>query len=1227
MKRLGLVAAAAVALAVVFVLVVHTPPFRRLALRYVIGEVQRRYAMRIEAARLDYNLAALTLGLADVRLAADRSPSAPFFEAGYIAVALPSRVLVGTIAFDEIAVTGGRIHLVRDRDGRMNIPESSETPSGEPAALDLRRLSAPRLLLDFTDAQNDVAVSIPGLTLDIGRDQGRVALNAPATIRVGNRETRLSNLDGGTSFDGRALKFSSLNVRADEGSARVDGTVSLLVRDPSLDVRTAGTADVERLARWGIEAGERPRGSVAFDVRARGPFDEVVADVHASSARIDWQRINVTDVMLQSRVTAAAADVETAQFTVAGGRVTAKGQVPFTDGNAHLSAAWTGIDAYALTTALAGPLQTAPTGTLSGDLETSGPLAHPGQSAATLRLHVEGGVTQRGRISVPGDTRVQLATGRWDIQARHRAGATLPVVLAAGGGLNEQAIGNSTLAGRLDVDWTNIPPLVRMLRTVGVVEIEDPLLSAGIVSATVRLGGRLSAPSVDADVHALDLASTQFNIADLRATASGELATPRLTFQADASSAVIADEQLTDVRVDGRLTGDLLTIGALSASQGVNPGQVRLAGTYNLRNQQYDATADVTQWTVAPTPDRPLAVQVDAMFSGTGSVEQPHGTGSVRATNISWNGTSAGDLTADVDIDGQAANIRARAPDLNSELTARVSVRAPYATTAELRGDSIDLERLIARSSSPTPLTGRVTVTAHADVPLAEWRNGNARAEVIALDAAAGELPIRLAEPVALRLADERVWIDRFEALAGATRLSASGALPVFERSPRTGSDGLSLTAIGDIGEAVRAVTATGLGMVPITAASGPLALRARVAGSFEKPVVTSDLDAGPGSMTFEGLSTLTDVRLRAHLENDVVDLREVHAAYEGATLDATGSLPLAVVGATTATSTSAVASLHATATGLTPAVLRGVVDSATLEDLAGVVDVTVNLETPSTDVSKAIGDLTFTRLDLQIAGLAVTQLSPTRLVARDGFARIESWNWSGPGATLGVFGQVRLADRQAAILANGDIDLRVLTPFVRTAGLATAGHLTPKISITGSLDAPRVDGDVALADGEVRLIDPRVVINGLAARASLTRSELQLRELNGSINGGTLTGSGSIAYEAQTGATAHLAADIRDMALDFPAGLRSVLDAMLQLDVAAPSGEAAPSGRLSGSITVLRGSYREPLAVVGGLLTALRARRVAASGGGPEAPSAFLKQLALDISVVTNDDIVVDNN
>jgi outer membrane protein assembly factor BamA/autotransporter translocation and assembly factor TamB len=1228
MKRLGLLAAAAVVLVVAFVLVAHTPPFRNLVLRYVIGEVQRRYAMRIDASRLDYNLAALTLGLADVRLAAERTPSDPFFEADYVRVALPSRALLGAIAFDDITVTSGRIHLLKAAGGRMNVPESSETPSGEPAALDIGHLSAPRLLVDFTDSENDLHVTIPGITLDVGRNQGRVTLNAPATIRVANRETSITNLDGGSSFDGRALKLSALSLRAEEGSLQVDGMVSLLVREPSLDVRTVGTVDVERAARWGIETGERPRGSLAFDIRAQGPLDAPVADVHATSGRIDWERISVRDVLLQSHVTADGADVETAQFTMAGGRTTAKGQVPFADADAHLTAAWTGVDAAALTSALAGSLEMVPTATLSGDVEANGPLTRLSQVTATVRLHAEGGATAPGRLAIPGDTRFELKQGRWNIQARHRPGGTLPIVLAAGGELNEAAIANSTLVGRLEVDWTNVPPLVRMLRTAGVLELEDPLLSAGIVSATVKLGGRLAAPTIDADVHALDLASTQFSVADLRATASGEVATPQLVFRVDAPSVVVADEQITDLLVGGGLAGDVLTIGALSASQASNAGSVRLAGTYNLRTQQYSANADVMRWTVVPTADRPLAVQLDAMFSGNGSVEQPHGSGSLRATHISWNGSSAGDLAADVEIDGQAANIRARAPDLNSQLTARVNVRTPYAATADLRGDNVDLEKLIPRSSSPTPLTGHVTLTAHADVPLAQWRDGSARAEVTALEAAAGELPIHLVEPATVRFADERVWIDRFEATAGATRIAASGVLPAFDRSPRpSGTDGLSITADGDIGEAVRAVAAAGLATVRIAAGSGPLALRARVTGSFETPVIVSDFDVGPGSVTLEGLSTATDLRLRAHLENDVVDLREAHAVYEGATLDATGSIPLAVAGVPTATATSAPASLRGTATGLTPAVLRGVLDPTALEDLSGVVDVVVNVQTPSTDVSQATGDLTLTRLDLQMAGLPITQRTPTRIVAKDGFARIESWNWGGQGATLAVFGQVRLADRQAAIIANGDVDLRVLTPFVRSAGISTAGHLTPKLSVTGPIDAPRIDGDVALADGEVRLIDPRVVVSGLNARASLTRSDLTLRTLDGSINGGALTGSGSVAYGADAGVTAHLAADIRDMAVDFPAGLRSELDAMLQFDASVPAGDAPPSGRLSGSITILRSNYREPLAVVGGLLAAIRARRVAATGGTAEERSAFLTQLALDIRVVTDEDIIVDNN
>src|SRR5712691_1179414 len=223
MRRLGLVAGAVIAAVALFVLVVHTPPVRRFVLRHAIAEVQRRYAIRIEAGRLDYNLAALTIGLAQVRIAADRTPDRPFFEADYAQAALARRALMGVVAFDDIAVTNGQVHVIRDRDGRMNLPESSDTPSGEPAALDVAHLSAPRLVVDVKDAQNDLSLAIPGITLDVGRSQGRVALNAPATLAIGKQQTRISTLDGGAAFDGRALKLTAVSLRSDEGSLQLDG--------------------------------------------------------------------------------------------------------------------------------------------------------------------------------------------------------------------------------------------------------------------------------------------------------------------------------------------------------------------------------------------------------------------------------------------------------------------------------------------------------------------------------------------------------------------------------------------------------------------------------------------------------------------------------------------------------------------------------------------------------------------------------------------------------------------------------------------------------------------------------------------------------------------------------------------------------------------------------------------------------------------------------------------
>jgi len=1238
-RRMGLLALALVFVATLIAVVVHTPAFRRLVLRYAVAEVQRRYGIRLEAARLDYNLPSLSIGLAQLRLSVDRSRDAPFFEADYLRAALARRVLTGMIALEEIAVTNGRIHIVRGGDGLTNLPESSDSRGGEPAALDIARLVAPGFRVDVQDAQTDLTLRIPGINIDIGRAAGRISLVAPATFSAGMRSTRVSTLDGGAAFDGRALKLSNVQLKADEASARLDGTVFLLVRDGSLDLRATGIADVERLARWAIEDGELPRGEMRFDGHTTGAFATPVTDIQISSPRVTWSsgaepggvRLIVDNLAATSRVATGVAEVQDMRFSFAGGKVMGKAHIPFDDSAAHLNASWSDIDATSLTTALASGVDVAPSGILSGDLEAVGPLARLAQWSATARVHAEGGTTGRARVAIPGDTRLQLADGKWRIDARHRAGDVVPLALMAAGELDEGAIANSTIAGTLAVSETNVPALIRLLRLTGIAAAPDAVVTAGTLEASVTLGGRLGTPEIAASIRGRGLAGSQLSVGAIDAMVSGQPLRSRLIFSARAPTVTLADQPLSDVQASGRLAENLVRIDTLSAGQTEGPGSLAAAGNYDLRSERYDVTLDVMDWNVVAGTDRPFEGQVEATFRGAGSVSEPLGNGSLRIARASWSGTSLGGLAAEVQLDGQLASFTASAPDFNATLTGRTGVNAPYATTADVRVDGVDLGRLVVGSPPPVPVTGRATVAAHAEGPLQMWRDIVASLDVTSLEAKAGELPIQLAEAARLRYQQRRLSVEKLEVDAGATRLSASGDLPAFELTPNTrgadlpgppNGDGLILTITGDIGEAARAVTATGLAQVPVTEGSGPLALLARVTGSLESPVVVADLEAGPGSVTIRDLSTASNLIVRAHLERDTLDLREAHASYEGAMLTATGSAPIALFTPAPATTT-APASLHATATGITPAVLRGIIDPTALEDISGAVDVTLNVQTPSLDLTRATGDLTINRLDVQLSGLPVTQRAPTRIVAQNGFARIESWDWGGQGASLAVRGQVRLADHEAAILANGDIDLRVLTPFVRSAGVAVAGHVIPRLSVTGPIESPRIDGDAALEGGEVRLLDPRIIVNGLTARAVLTRTTATLAQITGTINGGSLMGSGAVEYEPGAGLSARLSSDIHEMALEFPTGLRSELDAMLQLDVAAAPGQETPTGTLSGRVTILRSAFREPLALVGGLLASMRARTTAASA---ESPS-LLTGLALDVALITDEDLIVDNN
>ena len=1217
-KTLLLIVAALAAAAILLALLLHAPFTRGAVLGYVLPRIEREYELQLTASRLDYNLAAMRVGLADVRLAAPHAPGEPFFTADYVLVDVPWGIVLGDIVFDDVSVTNGRVTIRRRADGTSNLPAGSGESAADPAPLRVQRLDVPRLAVDLRDEQSVVSLWLPSIALLLTPDSGHIRLDDPGLLRMETQETRISQLSGMASFDGRALHLTDLDVRTDDIAGRVNGTLTLIARDQAAGITVRGTADTTRVARWFVTDGELPGGTVAFDAEVEGPLTDITTVASVTSDRLTWGDVVLTGLNGRVRVTSVAADIERLAFGFAGGTASAMGVLPLEDaGSGRLAASWTGVDAAAATRAVAPDAALTPSGQFSGEINIEGTGLALERWRGLVRLALAGGTTRRGQIPAPGSSMVRLDEGTWRLEGRHAIGAVAPAAVILSGTTND-----SIVTGDINLSPANLIALADMLRASGLADISRDVVTGGSIEGHLHVAGQIADPVLKGEIVVRDLTAPDMAIPLITASLDGRPALPDVTFRADAPGGEVAGEPVVNLRAAGRLVESMVLLNDVSAAQPSTAGALSARGTYDTDSGRYDIAVEGAGWRISPTSERPAAADIDLTFKGTGTVDDPAGAGTVTIRGAEWDMTRLGDVTASIELARRSAVIKAEALEFAATANLQVALDPPYAATVDARATGLDLARLLQGIDTPVPITGMTTLAIRAEGPLESWRSGSASIEVTSLDARAGDLDVSLAETARARYASERVYIDRLEVDAEDLRLSASGDLAAFEGN--TGGtaagtapgSGLLVTMTGDVDQVVRAAAAAGLTDLPVTGGSGPVALLARVTGAIDDPAIAADLEAGPGSVTLRDLPPASNIRLRAHAEDGWVELREAQVSYEGADVIATGKAPLSLFAAGSAER----AEIHVRATNLTPGVLRPFVEPGTLDEVAGSIDATLDLSTPTLELSDLTGELRIDRLDVRVADLPVTQRVPTRIVARDGFARVEAWEWVGQGATLDVRGQVRLEDRQAAILANGVIDLRLLTPFVRDAGMTTAGRMEPRLSITGPIDSPRIDGDIVVTDGEVRLIDPRVVVSGLSVRTVLSRMSGRITELTGSINGGTLTGNGTIEYTDEGQLDLQLTGDIRGMALEFPEGLRSEIDAALGLSFVAPEPMA---GQLSGTVTVVRGSYREPLAVVTGLLAASHAQQLAAA---TEA-SPLLDALALDVRVVTDEDIFVDNN
>ena len=1129
MRRFVIGAGVLALVLVVAVLAIHAPPVRRAVLRYAVATLEEQYRLRIDVDRLDYNLARLSVTLSGVSVAANHTPDMPFFGAARVAARVSRSALGGPLAFDDLLIEGGRLRVVRTTSG-TNLPLLDDAGGGPPQPLRLAHVRAAAFAITVQDEVAGASLEVPAIDIDLAADDGRLALQRAATIGYAGRATQVTRLAGDATFDGRTLALSGFQAASPELALTLDGTLDVIAAEPGVQAQVSGSADVSRLAAWGLE-GDLPQGTVAFEGRVAGPLAAPRADLMLRADTVRWLGLDATALEADAAIGSEALDVTRAQFTLAGGLVEGTAQVEYAAGGTREAAlTWRGLDLERLLVPLAAPGTLLPAGTTSGDLDARSAAELGPEWVAGARVTIDGGRNAPGRFSAPGETQLRLVQGRWQLDGAHTIAGVAPATLRFRGTLPDAGLAESPVDGVINV--APLPPaaLLEAIGTLGLADLPpDLIVEGGTVAADVTVRGTVGAPRI-------------------------------------AVAATLAD------------TG---------ASAGL--GRAR----------------------------------IDGVFNAAGPPSALRGTGRFEVTGARWDDVEIGEATVDVALEPGRARLAAAIPAFGVAGTGEIALAAPYRAVLDLQARNLDVSPLTARLEQAAIVTGRTDLVAHAEGPLEAWRTGSAQVEVGRLDLLAGALPITLDGPARVTYAAGRLTIERLEMHAGRSTVGAEGTLALDAATPATG--GIGIVASGDAGDLAQAAELTGLVDLPIVGGSGPVRLTAAVRGTIAAPDVSGSLDAGPMTVALAGFPLVTSIRVRADLQDDVIAITDFAAEYQGARATARGIVPVAWFSDTAAPAPGP-GVLTARVLNVTEGVLDPFLDPATLADIDGTVDLTVDLSSPGARIDQVSGHATLDRFDLRLAGLPLTQRVPTRVEFGGGFARVSAWDWAGQGVTLNVAGQVRMADLQAGIIATGDLDARMLTPFIREAGLSSSGRLAPRLSITGPLASPRIDGDLAITAVEIRLVDPRVVVSGLNGRAVLTRTTANLANLAGTINGGSLSAAGEVEFVPRQAIRAALTAAVRGMGIEVPDGLRSELDA--DLTFAATQTLDADintlSGELAGTVTVLRGAYREPLAVIGGLLSAIQAR---AAVPDRATASPFLDDLALDLRILTADDVIVDNN
>jgi outer membrane protein assembly complex protein YaeT len=1187
-------AAAIVLLGLLLVAIAHLPFVRAQVLERARAYAVRDLGLSVEADDIQYNLFTRSASLRNVTIAAAGQP--PLVRADSAGVVVSRRLFRGIIEIERLDLVGPRITIVRRPDGTTNLPAGSADDSQPATRLELGTIDIRQLTFALDDrlAVRTVVAGPIDLRVESSSKSPRPGSFGPSpfTVQLGasNRTETLTltgTLAGRLAFDGARLTAPELRVETPEGRISVDGWADLIADRPLLDARGHIALDVARARRFAGRPGDSLSGAIEASLVASGPLVDPALRFTLEGRDLAYRTLSGIRLSGAGAYGSGQLDVQRLQMTSRLGQVETSGSLK--DGKSgQVTANWRGVDLDRLLTAFSivppAPLGSSADGRLSATLDGID-LSDPDWPK---RLHTDSSMrlTARGTgLSLRGNANLALRSGNWSLN--HALSSSTGRVSIDGvvtGRLTAGAADSTLSRGtRLRID--DLAAIVPILQQAGV-SLPPRLVErvSGQLTAAIALSGTATRPNVAATIAARGLQASDVPATDLDATLEiSRRALRARTLEARAGATTVT------------ASGEYAWTGAFDAT--------------------FDARANDLDQLMKSFAISGVSLAGAARLAGTasGSTQSPRVQATLAASGISVDGTPVGVVNATLNFANDRLQAAAEAPEIALGANARLDALEPYAYQAEASFDRTAIPALVpARyrdqiNIQDGTIDGRLQVDGTLESAFQAESSPDAasqrpeRAKASRGVAGAGSGAPALINRIEVRALQVRV--------GKAIMARASGSLGREQSTER-----LEVHVEGPLSD-VTALAAPYLPASPIHA-DGSLTIDLQVGGTIATPEPTGAATIRAASLSYGDLPPATQLALDARFEPSLVLVDSFTAIWQQAALSAKAQLPLALLAPGTFGTPGTPGTLSARVSGISPAAAAPFLSPAQLRELGGKMSATITAEADAFALDRIRASLLVDEASLTLAGVPFSQVVPTRLRLADGYAAVDAFRWMSQGNELTVSGGAHVAsDPQRLDLGvKGLIDLRVLGAFVTDIG--TAGIATTDLAVTGPLSSPDVRGAVGIRDGEVRVATPPLIASDLNGDLRISAGRSIAVTMTGLVNGGDAKIAGEIDAAALDDPRGRLTLTARNVAVEYPDGFATESNADLTLAL----GGATHS--LTGRIEILNGTYREPLVISSGLVSGLQREAVPAPAGSP-----ILAKLRLNVTVVTAEDIRIDNN